>query len=55
MFKKLSLELGGKNPNIVFADCDFDEINWSESLPEERETLELLRSHGAKMSKELTV
>ncbi len=25
MFKKLSLELGGKNPNIVFADCDFDE------------------------------
>lgn len=24
-FKKLSLELGGKNPNIIFADCDFDE------------------------------
>lgn len=24
MFKKISLELGGKNPNIVFADCDFD-------------------------------
>ncbi len=24
MFKKLSLELGGKNPNIVFADCDFN-------------------------------
>ncbi len=24
MFKKLSLELGGKNPNIVFADCEFD-------------------------------
>ena len=23
-FKKLSLELGGKNPNIIFADCDFD-------------------------------
>lgn len=22
-FKKMSLELGGKNPNIVFADCDF--------------------------------
>ncbi len=22
MFKKLSLELGGKNPNLVFADCD---------------------------------
>jgi aminomuconate-semialdehyde/2-hydroxymuconate-6-semialdehyde dehydrogenase len=25
MFKKLSLELGGKNPNLVFADCNFDE------------------------------
>ena len=24
MFKKLSLELGGKNPNIIFADADFD-------------------------------
>ncbi len=24
MFKKLSLELGGKNPNIVFADAKFD-------------------------------
>jgi aminomuconate-semialdehyde/2-hydroxymuconate-6-semialdehyde dehydrogenase len=24
MFKKLSLELGGKNPNVIFADCDFD-------------------------------
>jgi aminomuconate-semialdehyde/2-hydroxymuconate-6-semialdehyde dehydrogenase len=23
MFKKISLELGGKNPNIIFADCDF--------------------------------
>ena len=23
-FKKLSLELGGKNPTVVFADCDFD-------------------------------
>lgn len=23
-FKKLSLELGGKNPSLVFADCDFD-------------------------------
>ncbi len=22
--KKLSLELGGKNPNLVFADCDFE-------------------------------
>lgn len=24
MFKKLSLEMGGKNPNVVFADADFD-------------------------------
>ncbi|HEX3101375.1 MAG TPA: aldehyde dehydrogenase, partial [Pyrinomonadaceae bacterium] len=26
MFKKLSLELGGKNPNIIFADCDYEEM-----------------------------
>ncbi len=26
MFKKLSLELGGKNANIIFDDCDFDEM-----------------------------
>jgi aminomuconate-semialdehyde/2-hydroxymuconate-6-semialdehyde dehydrogenase len=25
MFKKLSLELGGKNPNIIFADCNYDQ------------------------------
>lgn len=24
-FKKMSLELGGKNPNIIFDDCDFNE------------------------------
>lgn len=24
MFKKLSLELGGKNPTVIFADCDFE-------------------------------
>ena len=23
-FKKFSLELGGKNPNVVFADCDYE-------------------------------
>ncbi|WP_455168510.1 aldehyde dehydrogenase family protein, partial [Aegicerativicinus sediminis] len=26
MFKKLSLELGGKKPNIIFADCDFKKM-----------------------------
>jgi aminomuconate-semialdehyde/2-hydroxymuconate-6-semialdehyde dehydrogenase len=26
MFKKLSLELGGKNPNIIFADCNYEEM-----------------------------
>jgi len=25
MFKKLSLELGGKNPNIIFADANFED------------------------------
>ena len=25
-FKKLSLELGGKNPNIIFDDCEFDKM-----------------------------
>ncbi|WMI64340.1 aldehyde dehydrogenase [Aestuariibaculum sp. YM273] len=26
LFKKLSLELGGKNPNIIFADCDYKDM-----------------------------
>lgn len=26
MFKKMSLELGGKNPNIIFADCNYDKM-----------------------------
>lgn len=26
MFKKVSLELGGKNPNIIFADCNWDKM-----------------------------
>jgi len=26
MFKKLSLELGGKNPGIIFADCNYDKM-----------------------------
>jgi aminomuconate-semialdehyde/2-hydroxymuconate-6-semialdehyde dehydrogenase len=26
MFKKLSLELGGKNPVIIFSDCDFEDM-----------------------------
>ena len=25
-FKKLSLELGGKNPNLIFADCDYEKM-----------------------------
>jgi aminomuconate-semialdehyde/2-hydroxymuconate-6-semialdehyde dehydrogenase len=25
-FKKLSLELGGKNPNIIFADCNWEKV-----------------------------
>jgi aminomuconate-semialdehyde/2-hydroxymuconate-6-semialdehyde dehydrogenase len=25
-FKKLSLEMGGKNPNLIFADCDFEKM-----------------------------
>ncbi len=24
LFKKVSLEMGGKNPNIIYKDCDFD-------------------------------
>ncbi len=26
MFKRVALELGGKNPNIIFADADLDEV-----------------------------
>ncbi len=26
MFKKLSLELGGKNPNLIFADCNYGKM-----------------------------
>jgi aminomuconate-semialdehyde/2-hydroxymuconate-6-semialdehyde dehydrogenase len=26
MFKKLSLELGGKNPNLIFADCNYNKM-----------------------------
>ena len=26
LFKKVSLELGGKNPNLIFADCDFNQM-----------------------------
>jgi len=25
-FKKISLELGGKNPNVIFSDCDFEQM-----------------------------
>lgn len=37
----------------LFFECDFDEIDWSLALPEEKQTLEILREHGAKMTKEL--
>ncbi|TQD38855.1 aldehyde dehydrogenase [Haloflavibacter putidus] len=26
LFKKLSLEMGGKNPNLIFADCDYGKM-----------------------------
>ncbi len=26
MFKKISLEMGGKNPNIIFADCNYEKM-----------------------------
>lgn len=26
MFKKLSLELGGKNPNLIFSDCNYEKM-----------------------------
>lgn len=32
MFKKLSLELGGKNPNIIFADVAQSEETWKKML-----------------------
>ena len=25
-FKKISLEMGGKNPNLIFADCDYEKM-----------------------------
>ncbi|WEV49041.1 ankyrin repeat domain-containing protein [Acinetobacter sp. ESL0695] len=37
----------------LFFECDYDEIDWSQALPEEKNTLDMLREHGAKMSKEL--
>lgn len=38
----------------LFFECDYDEIDWSLTLPEQKQTLQLLREHGAKMTKELT-
>lgn len=37
----------------LFFECDYDQIDWSQALPEEKNTLDMLREHGAKMSKEL--
>jgi predicted metalloendopeptidase len=30
--KRVHLEMGGKNPTIIFADCDFDEIDTIENI-----------------------
>jgi aminomuconate-semialdehyde/2-hydroxymuconate-6-semialdehyde dehydrogenase len=32
LFRKLSLELGGKNPNVIFADCDYERMMQSTLL-----------------------
>lgn len=37
----------------VWFDCDYDEVDWNDALPEMKATLALLRERGAKMSKEL--
>lgn len=37
----------------LFFEEDYDDIDWSQALPEEQQTLQLLRECGAKMSKEL--
>lgn len=37
----------------LWFDCDFDQVDWDHALLEEKQTLQLLRSHGAKMTKEL--
>ena len=37
----------------VWFECDYDEIDWDDALPEMKATLQLLREHGAKMTKEL--
>ena len=37
----------------IWFDCDYDEIDWQDALPEMKATLQLLREHGAKMAKEL--
>ena len=37
----------------VWFECDYDEIDWQDALPEMKETLTVLREHGAKMTKEL--
>ncbi|TXJ09049.1 MAG: ankyrin repeat protein [Acinetobacter sp.] len=39
--------------SYLWFDCDFDEIDWGHALSEERETLQLLRTQGAKMAKEV--
>ncbi len=38
----------------LWFEVDFDHINWAEALPEERDTLQFLRDHGARTRMELT-
>lgn len=39
--------------SYLFFECDYDEIDWQDVYPEIKNTLNLLREHGAKMTKEL--
>ncbi|MFT4020389.1 MAG: ankyrin repeat domain-containing protein [Acinetobacter sp.] len=39
--------------SYLMFECEYDEIDWSQALVEEKQTLQLLRESGAKMTKEL--
>lgn len=40
--------------SFLLFECDYDEIDWSQVYPEIKNTFDLLRANGAKMSKELS-